>query len=174
MSNSLHSTWTAPCQAFLSFTISWSLFKFMSIESLMLYNHLILCHFILLLPSVFPSIRVFPNKLVLRIRWPKYWSFSFGINPSNEYTDFRTAVYSGERGERIEREGTFIVLFLFIMVVKLMRSLTLSWEVSKVPELPSANLSLCIPFPSHIWTFPEHIRVDNGLLSHFIMFFFYL
>ena len=106
--------WTTASQASLSFTISWSLFKFMSIESLMLYNHLILCHFIHLLPSVFPSIRVFPNKLVLRIRWPKYWSFSFSINPSNEYTDFRTAVYSGERGERIEREGTFIVLFLFI------------------------------------------------------------
>ena len=109
--------WTTASQASLSFTISWSLFKFMSIQSLMLYNRLILCHFILLLPSVFPSIRVFPSKLVLRIRWPKYWSFSFSINPSNEYTDFRTAVYSGERGERIEREGAFIVLFLFIKKV---------------------------------------------------------
>ena len=64
--------------------ISWSLLKFMSIESLMLSNHLILCHPLLLLPSIFPSIRVFSNELALCIRWPKYWSFS--ISPSNEYS----------------------------------------------------------------------------------------
>ena len=58
----------------------------MSIESLMLSNHLILCLFLLLLPSIFPSIRVFPNELALHIRWPKYWSFSFNISPSNEYS----------------------------------------------------------------------------------------
>ena len=58
----------------------------MSIESVMPSNHLILCHPLLLLPSIFPSIRVFSNELVLRIRWPKYWSFSFGISPSNEYS----------------------------------------------------------------------------------------
>ena len=79
--------WTTACQASLSFTISQSLLKFMSIESVMLSNHLILCHHpLFLLPSIFPSSRVFSNELVVRIRWPKYWSFSFSFNPSNEYS----------------------------------------------------------------------------------------
>ena len=72
-------------QASLSFTISWSLLKLMSIDLVMPSNHLILCHPLLLLPSVCPSIRVFSNELTLHIRWPKYWSFSFNISPSNEY-----------------------------------------------------------------------------------------
>ena len=76
--------WTAACQASLSFTTSWSLLKPMSTESVMPSNNLVLCH-LLLLPSVFPSIRVFSNELALHIRWPKYWSFSFSISPSNEY-----------------------------------------------------------------------------------------
>ena len=75
---------TTACQAFLSFTISWSLLKLMSIESVMLSNHLILCHPPLLLPSTFPSIRVFSNESALFISWPKCWSFS--ISPSNEYS----------------------------------------------------------------------------------------
>ena len=78
--------WTAAHQASLSFTISWSLLKLMSIESVMPSNHLILCHPLLLLPSVLPSIRVFSNKSALHIRWPKDWSFSFSISPSNEYS----------------------------------------------------------------------------------------
>ena len=78
--------WTAAGQASLSITNFWSLLKLMSIELAMPSNHLILCHFLLLLPSIFPSIRVFSNESVLRIRWPKYWSFSFSINPSNEYS----------------------------------------------------------------------------------------
>ena len=65
--------------------ISWTLLKLMSIESVMPSDHVILCHPLLLLPSIFPSIRVFSNESVLRIRWPKYWSFSFSISPSNEY-----------------------------------------------------------------------------------------
>ena len=77
--------WTAACQASLSITNSWSLLKLMSIESVMPSNHLILCH-PLLLPSIFPSIKVFSNESVLHIRWPKYWSFSFSISPSNEYS----------------------------------------------------------------------------------------
>ena len=77
--------WTAACQASLSFTISWSLLKLMSIQSVMLCNHLILCH-PLLLPSVFPSIRIFSSESALCIRWPKYWSFSFNTRPSNEYS----------------------------------------------------------------------------------------
>ena len=78
--------WTAACQASLSFTISQSLLKLMSIESVMLSNHLILCHPLLLLPSLFPRIRVFSNEPVLRIWWPKYWSFSFNISSSNDYS----------------------------------------------------------------------------------------
>ena len=77
--------WTAARQASLSITNSWSLPKLMSIESLMPSNHLIFCYPLLLLPSIFPSIRVFSNESALRIRWPKYWSFSFNISPSNEH-----------------------------------------------------------------------------------------
>ena len=76
--------WTAACQASQSITNSWSLLKFMSIKSVMPSNHLILC--LLLLPSIFPSIRVFSNESALRIRWPKYWSLSFSTRPSNEYS----------------------------------------------------------------------------------------
>ena len=78
--------WTAALQAPLSSSVSWSLVKFMSIESVMLSNHLILCHPLLLLPSIFPSIGIFSNELVLYLRRPKYWSFSFSISLSNEYS----------------------------------------------------------------------------------------
>ena len=78
--------WSAACQASLSITKSQSLLKLMSVESMMPSNHLILCHRLLLPPSVFPSIRVFSNESVLHIRWPKYWSFSFSISASNEYS----------------------------------------------------------------------------------------
>ena len=78
--------WTAARQASLSITNSRSSLKLMSIESVLPSNHLILCHPLFLLPSTFPSIRVFSNESVLHIRWPKYWSFSFSISPSNEYS----------------------------------------------------------------------------------------
>ena len=77
--------WTAACQASLSITNSWSLPKLMSIELVLPSNHLILCHPLLLPPSLFPSIRVFSNESALRIRWPKYWRFRFGISHSNEH-----------------------------------------------------------------------------------------
>ena len=77
--------WTAVHQASLSLTTSWSLPKLMSIESVVPSSHLILCHLLLLLPSVFPSLGVFSNELAVHIRWPKYWNFSFSISPSNEY-----------------------------------------------------------------------------------------
>ena len=77
--------WATARQTSLSFTISRSLLKLMSIESVMPSDHLILCHPLLLLPSIFPSIRVFSNESVLHVGWPKYWSFSFSISPSNEY-----------------------------------------------------------------------------------------
>ena len=79
-------SWTAACQASLSITNSWSLLKLMSIELVMPSNHLILCHPLLLLTSIFSSIRVFSIESALHIRWPKYWSFSFSISPSNEYS----------------------------------------------------------------------------------------
>ena len=78
--------WTAACQASLSITNSQSLLKLMSIELVMPSNYLILCHPLLLLPSTFPNIRVFSNELALHIGWPKYWSFSFSISPSSEYS----------------------------------------------------------------------------------------
>ena len=78
--------WTAARQASLSITSSWSLLKLMPIELVMSSNRLILCHLLLLLPSIFPSIRVFSNESVLCIGGPKYWSFSFNISPSNEYS----------------------------------------------------------------------------------------
>jgi len=78
--------WTAAHQASLSITNSWSLLKLMSIEPVMLSNHLILCRPLLLLPSIIPSTRVFSNESILPIRWPKYWSFSFSTSPSNEYS----------------------------------------------------------------------------------------
>ena len=79
--------WTAARQASLSITNSWSLLKLMSIELVMPSNHLILCHPLLLPPSILPSIRVFSSESVLLIRWPKYWNFSFNISPSNEYSE---------------------------------------------------------------------------------------
>ena len=78
--------WTAALQASLSITNSWSSLKFMSIELVVPSNHLILCHPLLLPPTIFPNIRVLSKKLALYIRWPKYWSFSFIISPSNEYS----------------------------------------------------------------------------------------
>ena len=104
-------SWTAACQASLFFTISQSLLKPMSIESVMPSNHLVFCHPLLFLPSVFPSIRVFSNVLALCIRWPKYWSFSSSISPSNEYLGlifFRT-----DRFELIAVQRTLKSLFQY-------------------------------------------------------------
>ena len=78
--------WTAAHQSPLSFTLSWSLLRFMSIELVMVSSYLVLCHPILLLPSIFPSTRVFSSELALHVLRPKYWSFSFSISPSNEYS----------------------------------------------------------------------------------------
>ena len=78
--------WSATHQTPLSFTVSWNLLKLTSVESMMPSNHLIFCHPLLLLPSIFPSIRVFSNESALLIRWPKYWSFSFSISPSSKYS----------------------------------------------------------------------------------------
>ena len=87
--------WTAAHQASLSITISWSLLKLMSIVSVMPSNHLILCRPLLLLPSIFPSIRVFPSGLAVCIRWPKYWSFISNISPSNEHPGLISLGWTG-------------------------------------------------------------------------------
>ena len=87
--------WTAAHQASLSVTISWSLLKLKSIESMMPFNHLILCRALLLLPSIFPSIRVSSNESALHIKWSKYWSFSISISPSNEYSGLFPLVLMG-------------------------------------------------------------------------------
>ena len=84
--NSFVTPWTAACQTSLSIANSRSLLKLMCIKSVMPFNHLIFCNPLLLPPSIFPSIRVFSSELVLHIRWPKYWGFSFSISPSNEYS----------------------------------------------------------------------------------------
>ena len=90
--------WTAACQASLSITSSWSLLKLMSIESVMPSNHLFLCHPLLLLPSIFPSIRVFSSESILCIRWPKYWSFSISLS-MNSQDWFPLGLYMGKDTE---------------------------------------------------------------------------
>ena len=87
--------WTAALQAPLSSTISWSLLKFMSVEFVMPSNYLILCHPLIVLPSIFPSMRIFSNELAVRISWPGYWSFGFTISPSNEYSGWFHLKLSG-------------------------------------------------------------------------------
>ena len=102
--------WTAAHQAPLSFTISQALLKFISIKSVIPSNHLALCHPLLLLPSIFPSIRVFSNELALHFRWSKYWSFSFSISPSSEYSgliSFRIDWFD----DLLAVQGTFRSLF---------------------------------------------------------------
>ena len=96
-------SWTAACQASLSISNSQSLLKLLSIELVMSSNHLILCRPLLLLPSIFPNIRVFSNESVLHIRWPKYWSFSFSISPSNEYSEQTRQPYktNGANGHQL-------------------------------------------------------------------------
>ena len=106
--------WTAAHQASLFFTISQSWIKLMSIELVMPSNHLILCHPLLLLPSIFPSIWVFSNELALRIRWPKYWSFSISISPSNEYS--RLISFRIDWFDVLAVQGTLKSLLQFIKI----------------------------------------------------------
>ena len=106
--------WTAAGQASLSITKSQSLLKLMSIELVMPFNHLILCRPLVLSPSIFPSIRVFSNESVLHIRWPKYWSFSFNISPSNEYSgliSFRMDLVGSPCSPRDSQESSPIPQF---------------------------------------------------------------
>ena len=103
--------WTASCQASLSFTISWSLLTLMFLESVMPFNHLILYCPLFLLPSIFPSIRIFSNESALHIRWPKYWSFSFSISPSDEYSGVISGLILLSRGlSRVFPSTTVLIL----------------------------------------------------------------
>ena len=103
--------WTVAHQDSLSFTISQSFLKLVSIESVSPSNHLILCHSLILLPSIFPSIRVFSSELALHIRWPKYWSFSLSISSSNEYSGFIS--FRIDRFDLLAVQGTLKSLFLY-------------------------------------------------------------
>ena len=113
---------TAACQTSLAFTISQRLLKLKSMESVMPSNHLILCHPLLLLPSIFPSIRVFSNESALYIRWPTYWSLSFSISPSNEYSgliSFRTDRFGYKVMVPCLRAGFTLIVALLISTVKI-------------------------------------------------------
>ena len=136
--------WTAACQASLSFTISQSLLKLMSIESVMPCNHLILCHPLLLLPSFFPSIRVFSNESALHIRWPKYWSFS--VSPSNEHY--------GLISFRID-------WFDLLTVQKILKSL---FQKKKKKSFPRGRMDTYISIAESLYCSPE--TVTTLLISY--------
>ena len=128
--------WTAPRQASLSITNSQSLLRLMSIELVMPSNYLILCHLLLLLPSIFPSIRVFSNESVLPIRWPKYWSFSFNISPSSEY--------SGLISFRVDWFNLLAVhgaLFLIVIIINACSIMGKSKHIKKIINYPNSELS---------------------------------
>ena len=138
--------WTAAPQASLSITNSWSLLKLMSIESVMPSNHFILCLPLLLLPSIFPSIRVFHNESVLHIRWPKYWSFSFSISPSNEYSGLIS----------------FTIDWFDLLVVQGTLKSLLQHDSSKVQHHSSSALSFLYSQLSHPYmTTGKTIRSDQ-------------
>jgi len=134
--------WTAARQASLSITNSRSLPKLMSIQPVMPSDHLILCHPLLLLPWIFPSIRVFSNESVLHIRWPKYWSFSFNISPSNEYPGLYSSVQS----------LSCVWLFATSWIAARQASLSITNSQSSLKltsiesVMPSSHLILCRPF----------------------------
>ena len=132
--STLHDTWTTALQASLSIINSWNVLKPMSIESVMPLNHLILCHPLLLLPLIFHRIRVFSNEGALHIRWPKYWSFSFSIRPSNEYSGLTS--FSTDWFDLLEVQGSL-------------------QESSSTPQsrgINSSVLSLFLLSSSHIYT----------------------
>ena len=115
--------WTAACQASLSITNSQSLLKLMAIELVMPSNYFILCHPFFLLPSIFPSIRVFSNESVLCIRWSKYWSFSFSISPSNEYS--RPISFRMDWLDLLDVQGTLKSLLQHSIIIHLIYFLPL-------------------------------------------------
>ena len=124
--------WTVARQASLSITNSRSLLKLMSIELVMLSNHLILCRPLLLLPSIFPSIRVISNKSVLCIRWPKYWNFSFSISPSNEYSGLIS--FRMDWFDLLEVQGTLKSLLQYHSINSLVLSFLYNPTLISIPD----------------------------------------
>ena len=151
----LATPWTAARQASLSITNSQSPLKLTSIELVMPSKHLILCHPLLVLPSIFPSIGIFSNESVLHIRWPKYWSYSFSIRPSNEYSElisFRIDWFDllAVQGPRLSRK---CIRHSFIQYSSQVISLCLS--LGPFPILCYERLFLCLPYAfSELYPFP--------------------
>ena len=151
--------WIAAHQACLSITNSWSLLRLMSIESVMSPNHLILCHPLHLPPSIFPSIRVFSNESVFRIRWPKYWSFSFSISPSNEYSGLIS--FRMDWFDLLAVQGTFKTLLQH-------HSLKASIKVQLAHPYMTTGKTIALT----IWTFVvEVMSLLFNILSRFVIAF---
>ena len=170
--------WTAIHQASLSITNSWSLLKLMFIESLMPSNHLILCHPILLLPSVFPGIRVFSNESALHISWPKYWSFSFNISSSKEYSElisFRMdwldllAVQVTLRSLLQHHSSKVSILwhsvFLMVQLSHLYMTTGKTIEYIICTQYSSSNGRDFPPLPGHLVTFCNRADIGSGAIG---------
>ena len=136
--------WAVACQAPLSLTISQSLLRFMSIESVMLSNHLILCCSLLLLPSISASIRVFSSELALHIRKPKYWSFSFNINPSNVYSGLIPLGLTGKNhnSPKCHALKNWLVLILCLKLYLIINQVYVKRIESYIPTIQTQNLPL--------------------------------
>ena len=158
--------WAAACQASLSFIISWSLLRLMSIELMIPSNHLILCHPLLLLPSIFSSIKDFSSELALGITWPKYWSFSFSISPSNEY--------SGLISFKIDWLDLLAVQGTLQESSPTQQFKSISCLALSLPLPPLCTYPLCIPISSSVqhWSFlpltrPDPLPFQEATLSFF-------
>ena len=158
--------WTAACQTSPSFTVFWNCLKFMFVDLGMPSNHFILCCLLLLLPSIFPSIRVFSNESVLCTRWPKYWSFSFSISPSTQYSGFDLLAVRGTLKSLLQHYSSKASIFrcsAFFMVQLshpyMITGKTITWTictiVGKVMSLLSNMLSRFViaflPRSKHLW-----------------------
>ena len=157
--------WTAALQASLSFTVSQSLLKLASIESMMPSNHLI-CHPLLLLPSIFPNIRVFSNESTLRIRWPKYWSFSFSVSPSSEHSGLIS--FRSDWFDLLTVQGTLKSLLQHhvMKAVILWRSVFFMVQLSHLYTITGKTIVLTI------WTFvSKAVSLFFNILSRFVITF---
>ena len=162
--------WTATCQDFLSITKTQSLLKLMSIEQVMPSNHLILSHPLLLLPSIFPSIRVFSHELVLHIRWPKYWSFSFNISPSNEYSGLISlridwldplAVQGTQESSPIPQFKSINSLSVSLLYGSTLTSIHDYWKNHQFSSVTQSYPTLCDSMDCSMPGFPIHHQLNE-------------